>query len=308
MPRKVSIAWLLSAWLFSAPCLAGAVPAATDTENSVSSGSPVLPGYAYTHTKTSRITAGLKHRFDWYRQTEGVAESMSRSTKVDRELLRFVSRSFKNMFDGWMPVILSIKDEKAIPRARGIFLPDISRLYYQEDFFDTVIFEEDVQEERFNALQFPIPGELGVLNLRGMSWTSASEIVSPREVLKKDILTGTAGEESGTYIWVGGRLTRSDREKRDGAPEGERGSSRWAGILLIAREWVMDLEGGDPHLAIAPQLLVYDETDRLILVAGFGQVTVLNWENRRGGAVIAGGRSVNGFGFPTTVLRAVSPR
>jgi hypothetical protein len=141
-----------------------------------------------------------------------------------------------------------------------------------------------------------------------MSWTSASEIASPGEVLKKDIPPGAGGEEPGLYIWVGGRLARGDRERRDGAPEGERGSSKWGGILLIAREWVMDLEGGDPHLAIAPQLLVYDETGRLILVAGFGQVTVLNWENRVGGAVIAGGRSVNGFGFPTAIIRAVSPR
>lgn len=308
MPGKVSIVCLLSAWLFSIPFLAGAVPAATELESSLPQGSPILPGYTFIHTRTSRNTAGLEHRFDWFRQTKDVVEFLSRSTKKNRNLLRFISGSFKSMFSDWKPVLLSPKDKRAIPKRSGIFLPDVAQLYYQEDFFDTSIFLDEVQEERFNALQFPILQELGVLNLRGMAWTSVTERVSPGGVLKKNVSPGGADEEPRIYAWVGGRLTSGDRKKRDGAAGGKSGSSRWAGILLIAREWVMDLEGGEPHLAIAPQVLAYDESDRLVLVAGFGQVTVLNWENREGGAVIAGGISVNGFGLPTAVVRAASSR
>jgi hypothetical protein len=224
----------------------------------------LLPKYQVLNTQILKKESPPFVAYDWHKQTQGALSLAQSIAEHDaKALLTLALEAFASEFRGWFSVIVPNQPAKQAVNAKrhDVFVPNPLELFSGEDYVEELRYNK-YPIQRTVAIQLPMVTTLFVLekDIARLRPTEASTLLDPVLLSKAETC-----KKDPTLVYS---FWTSDKHNSP---------SSYRLIAINAKGCVIDWEGGVPSPVSATQLLIYNGMGRLLLIAGFGQITLFDW-------------------------------
>jgi hypothetical protein len=262
-----------------------------------SGGQPVLKTaiqlqYKVINKSALKIQLPEPAAYNWKQQTQSALQAAAKGANGEQQIIDYALQVYEKGFDGWIEVSPSLP-ANAKPQfqdRKDLFVPQLLSVYSME----ALVFEqmEDGQTiPRSVSVQLPMNHTTTLLSLT--QWQTQKNAAAATLAEELNTKPKACGDDSGLHSSFWSNVEDSNKAE----------STTFPGLVIANVGCVMDWEGGGAYPVEATQLLLYNKTGQLALVAGFGQVSILQWTGTKP-ASINRAQVFNGFTADSVVLEA----